>query len=290
MATKKYEITLYISEAQKVKIYAPPCIDLALQIINSNTELLKFSDYSDVAVQIINGNLQESYWAGGSNVNASVQYSGVGGNLGTIYKASSSISMAIDGVAIVQFDTSIANNSSDQLRIYLNDDGFVSYNFLNYQAETNYQFSYTDGSSSVDINFTPHNYTCPVGTIPNPPENPENNTLPPELNCDGDLWRSAVELNFDIITREPIVLEKFDFGDNINKVPFPGKNDPLQLYDYTGTEAINQWLVSPPDGKPIIVDDVELSDPYGVQIKSNDSQLQVKSNRTNNQWVNPNLL
>lgn len=298
----KYGISLQIHGWKNIKAYFPPCLDIAMQLLSgAEASEIRFSDYTNLALQLIDDSkLTNTYFSGAGVgegiVNASIDAVSAGSVYGTFYKESSAINLGISERLGIPYniivDPSLENQSPDFLRIEVGNGNILQFNLANYPLDTprSSTYSFPDcPTCSIQLNIERNNESCPVSTTPPAPETPENTTLPPEVECDAELYRSPVTLTFDIITREPIVEEKFDFENNINKVPYPGKNDPLQLYDYTGPDIINQWLVVN-SGGPIIIDDVELADPYGVQIKSNNSNIEVKSNRTNNQWVKPNLM
>ena len=97
--------------------------------------------------------------------------------------------------------------------------------------------------------------------------------------------------SFNATTRAPNVEEIFDFGDLKNAVPFPAPN-------YTGPAADSkEYLVSPTVVEEFVDNwNIELEYPYGVQVKSDDENLEVNvKNITETQfdpngWENPNLM
>lgn len=298
----KYDIALQISGWKNIKAYFPPCANIALQLLSGAEAVeLKFSDYTNLSLQLVDGSkLDKTYFSGAGigegEVNASIQATAASSSYGTFYKESSAINVGVSDQFGLNYsiiiDPSIENQPADFLRIEVGDGNILQFNLANYPLDSKRDSSYSfdDCSTcSLGLSIERNNESCAISTTPPTPQTPENSTLPSEVECDAEIYASPVTLTFEVITREPIIEEKFDFENNINKVPYPGKNEPLQLYDYTGTDTINQWLVVNSDG-PIIIDDVELSDPYGVQIKTNNSNVEVKSNRTENQWVKPNLL
>lgn len=298
----KYDIALQISGWKNIKAYFPPCLNISLQLLSGAEAVeLKFSDYTNLSLQLVDGSkLSRTYFSGAGvgegEVNAAIQATSASSSYGTFYKENSAINLGVsDSLGLnyqVVIDPSIENQPADFLRIEVGNGNILQFNLANYPLDTTRQSSYSFPDCalcSVQLSVERNNESCAVSTAPPEPETPENSTLPAEVECDAELYPSPVTLTFEVITREPIVEEKFDFENNINKVPYPGKSNPLQLYDYTGSDTINEWLVVNSDG-PIIIDDVELADPYGVQIKTSNDKVEVKSNRTNNQWVKPNLL
>jgi len=97
--------------------------------------------------------------------------------------------------------------------------------------------------------------------------------------------------SFNATTRAPNVEELFDFGDLKDAVPFPAPN-------YTGPATDSkEYLVSPTIVEEIADNwNIELEYPYGVQIKSDNEDLEVNvKNITETQfdpngWENPNLM
>jgi hypothetical protein len=119
------------------------------------------------------------------------------------------------------------------------------------------------------------------------PFNTDENGLVNEKNCYVTI--GTVTYNFLVQTRAPNVLELFDFGDNQFSVPYP----KIDTTDFTPSpylksptiieESLNDW-------------EIELENPYGVQIKSNNSNLQVNVKRQGDlnfddtNWQTPNSI
>ena len=84
-------------------------------------------------------------------------------------------------------------------------------------------------------------------------------------------------------TRAPVVEELFDFGNNVQKIPFP-QGAPGALETYTGSETAQSHIKSPTViYPPTDIDnwDVELQNPWGVQIKAKDIKRQNKGDPRN---------
>ena len=99
--------------------------------------------------------------------------------------------------------------------------------------------------------------------------------------------------SFTATTRAPDVNEIFDFGDLVNQVPYPAV-----AAGYTGPLADSkEYLKSPTTVEEIASNwEVELEAPYGVQIKTDDPNLQVNVKRITDSsfddtaWDTPNLM
>jgi len=145
------------------------------------------------------------------------------------------------------------------------------------------------------------------------PFNNDENGLVNEMTCTIDIGRTQVE--FMSQTRAPVVEEIFDFGDNKQSIPYPQGPDGA-LETYTGGQTAIPHLQSPTviyPGTEIENWDVELENPWGVQIRAadikrqnkgdprdsftnlpgNDTELEVNNQRfgdtPNNTWTKPNI-
>ena len=102
-----------------------------------------------------------------------------------------------------------------------------------------------------------------------------------------------VPYSFTATTRAPDVNEIFDFGDLVNQVPYP----PVGA-GYTGPLADSkEYLKSPTTVEEFASNwEVELEAPYGVQIKTDDPNLEVNVKRITDSsfddtaWDTPNLM
>ncbi len=128
---------------------------------------------------------------------------------------------------------------------------------------------YTNGST-VEIKTT----TLPFNTDENGLINERTDSL----------LIGRTEVSWVTQTRAPVVNEIFDFGNNVQKVPFPqGAQGALE--SYTGSQTPQEYIKSPTViYPPTDIDnwEVELENPWGVQIKAADIKRQNKGDVRDN--------
>lgn len=108
------------------------------------------------------------------------------------------------------------------------------------------------------------------------PFNTDESGIVNEQTCTVEIGRTTV--TFLSQTRAPVVEELFDFGDRKQNIPYPQGADGA-LETYTGNQTAVQYLQSPTVIYPSTQSenwDVELQNPYGVQIKAKDIKRQNK--------------
>jgi hypothetical protein len=81
---------------------------------------------------------------------------------------------------------------------------------------------------------------------------------------------------FRVSTRPPIVREEFNFENENNKVPFPDIDTILTAPDHPAQQFISS--------KTITIDDVELQNPDGVEIRTNNGNAQVRKKLSGGDW------
>jgi hypothetical protein len=85
--------------------------------------------------------------------------------------------------------------------------------------------------------------------------------------------------NFDAITRAPDVNETFNLSNKSDNLPYPD-------IDTIPSPSPTQYITS----NTLTVDDIELSDPYGVELKTNNSTAEVRVKKqgasTWGSWIN----
>lgn len=127
------------------------------------------------------------------------------------------------------------------------------------------------GSSGLDFSVNGSNWSSTLSITNNTSFfvrttslsfNTDPNGLVNNKTCYVDV--GTIRRYFDVQTRAPNVQEIFDYGDTTNAYPYPDidaiSNTPIQ------------YLVSP---TTLTVDNIELSNPYGVEMKSDQPETQV---------------